>query len=274
MIEEGAASDGSTTSEPRRDHSKFTMAIVLIVGIALGIALAIAIEEWRSSDEDNLVPVEPAQTSVVTTGAPTPTAAPSPSITPSPPAPDDGDPLAGAVWPLPDSDTRYTDPVDAVRGFAVDFVGFTDPVLSEFLLADSRSGEVEVQPTEDGPITIVFVRKLSDDDSWWVLGSASQNVIIQNPDVRAIIDSPLTVSGQARAFEGDVMVELRADGVTEPLFTGAVTGGSEPDFGSFEGTFDFSDPGSGGGALMTVVPSAEDGSVIEAAVMRVFFDAD
>jgi hypothetical protein len=174
---------------------------------------------------------------------------------------------------LPDSDTRYTDPVDAARGFAVDFVGFTDPILSEFLLADSRSGEVEVRPNADGPITIVFLRKLSDDDFWWVLGSASQNVIIQNPDVRAVVDSPVTVSGQAKAFEGNVVVELRADGVAEPLFAGAVTGGSEA-FGSFEGTFEFSDPGDGGGAMMAVVPSAQDGSVVEAAVMRVFFDAD
>ena len=92
--------------------------------------------------------------------------------------------------------------------------------------------------------------------------------------MRDTVDSPLTVSGQARAFEGNVTVELRADGVAEPLFTGAVTGGAGPDFGPFEGTFEFTDPGTGGGALVAIVPSAEDGSVTEAAVMRLFFDAD
>jgi hypothetical protein len=107
-----------------------------------------------------------------------------------------------------------------------------------------------------------------------VLGSASPNVIIQDPAVRAVIGSPLTISGQAKAFEGNVNVELRADGVSEPLFTGTVTGGAGPDFAPFEGTFEFTDPGSGGGALLATVPSAEDGSVTEAAVMRVFFDAD
>src|SRR5688572_23691794 len=182
--------------------------------------------------------------------------------------------LAGAVWPLPDSETRYTDPVEAARGFAVDFVGFTDPVVDEFLVADSRSGEVEVRPTEDGPTTIVFLRKLDDDEFWWVLGSASENVIVQRPTVRDTVDSPLTVSGQARAFEGNVTVELRADGVAEPLFTGAVTGGAGPDFGPFEGTFEFTDPGTGGGALVAIIPSAADGTVTEAAVTRLFFDDD
>jgi Immunoglobulin-like domain of bacterial spore germination len=280
---EEATRDGAETEPRRGGHGKFTLAIVLILGIAIGIAVVLAVESWRSSDDDNLVPVETTQPTAVTT-APVATtqpvavttapAAPAPSITPSPPAPDDGDPLAGAVWPLPDTETRYTDPVEAARGFAIDFVGFTDPVMSEFLVADSRSGEVEVKPSEDGPTTIVFLRKLDDDDFWWVLGSASQNVILQRPTVRDTVDSPLTVSGQARTFEGHVAVELRADGVAEPLFTGAVTGGAGPDFGPFEGTFEFTDPGSGGGALVAIVPSAEDGSVTEAAVMRLFFDAD
>jgi hypothetical protein len=270
MIEEEATSQGPGNAQPSRGHGKLTFAIVLILGIAVGIALVLAVESWRSSDDDNLVPVETVQPAAVTTAP----AAPAPSITPSPPAPDADDPLAGAVWPLPDSETRYTDPVEAARSFAVDFVGFTDPVVGEFLVADSRSGEVEVKPSDDGPITIVFVRKLVDDDSWWVLGSASQNVIIANPPVRATVDSPLTVSGQARAFEGNVKVELRADGAAEPLFTGTVTGGAGPDLGPFEGTFEFSDPGTGGGALVATVQSAEDGSVAEAAVMRLFFDSD
>jgi hypothetical protein len=252
------------TEPPRRVHSMLTLAIVLILGIAVGIALVLAIETMRSNDGDNLVTIPTQPQAVATT----------PPITPSPPAPDADDPLAGAVWPSQDSTTRYTDPVEAARGFAVEFVGFTNPVLGEFLVADSRSGEVEVKPTDDGPTTIVFVRKLGDDDHWWVLGSASQNVIVQAPGVRAIVDSPITVSGQSKVFEGNVKLEMRADGATEPLFSDNVTGGAGPDFAPFEGTFEFTDPGSGGGALLATVPSAKDGGVSEAAVMRVFFDAD
>jgi hypothetical protein len=266
MIEnETDTESGALASQPRHGHSKLTLALVLILGVAVGIAVALAFESWRSSDDDNFEPAATTQAQAVVTNPP---------ITPSPPAPDANDPLAGAVWPSPDSGTRYADPVEAARGFAVDFVGFTDPVLGEFLVADSRSGEVEVKPSDDGPTTIVFVRKLSDDETWWVLGSASQNVIVERPRVRAIVDSPLTVSGQAKVVEGDVAVELRADRASEPLFTGTVTGGSGPDFAPFEGTFEFTDPGTGGGALLATVPSAEDGRVLEAAVMRVFFDAD
>jgi hypothetical protein len=214
MIDDEATTRDPDTKPSRSGHGKFTLAIVLILGVALGIGAVLAIESWRSSDDDNLVPVQTTAPAALSTAPPItpspPAQSTAPPITPSPPAPDADDPLAGAVWPSPEGETRYTDPVEAARGFAVEFVGFTEPVMSEFLLADSRSGEVEVKASEEGPTTIVFLRKLGDDDSWWVLGSASQNVIIQNPDVRATIDSPLTVSGQARAFEGNVKLELRS----------------------------------------------------------------
>ena len=89
-----------------------------------------------------------------------------------------------------------------------------------------------------------------------------------------IVDSPLTISGQSRSFEGNVQVELRADGSAEPLVAEFVTGGAGAEFGPFEGSFEFADPATGGGALLATVPNAEDGGVLEAAVMRVFFDAD
>ena len=239
MIEDDTTSSPPAPTEPGgRRHGKFTLALVLILGIAAGVALVLVIESWQRSDDDKnvLVPVTTsAPQAAATTSVPAVETAP--PITPSPPAPDADDPLQGAVWPVPDSGTRYTDPVEAARSFAVDFVGFTDPVLGEFLVADSRSGEVEVQPSDNGPTTIVFLRKLGDDDNWWVLGSVSQNVVVQSPRVRDIIDSPLTMAGQSRSFEGNVQVELRADGVAEPLVAGFVTGGAGEEFGPFEGSF-------------------------------------
>ena len=279
MIEDDSIEDDTTTSPAAptesggRRHGKLTLAIVLILGIAVGVAVVLVIESWQRSDDDKNVLVPVATTAPAAGGTSTaPAVETAPPITPSPPAPDADDPLIGAVWPLPESGTRYSDPVEAARSFAVDFVGFTDPVLSEFLVADSRSGEVEVKPSDNGPTTIVFMRKLGDDDDWWVLGSASQNVIVQSPRVRDVLNSPLTVTGQSKSFEGNVQVELRADGTAEPLFAGFVTGGAGEDFGPFEGSFEFTDPGAGGGALLATVPNAEDGGVLEAAVMRVFFD--
>lgn len=69
-----------------------------------------------------------------------------------------------AVWPFVSGTTRYTDPVSAARGFAADFVGFTDPVVGDFRQGDSRSGEVPVQAKASAPVTTVLVRKLG--DSW------------------------------------------------------------------------------------------------------------
>jgi hypothetical protein len=233
--------------------------ILATVGVASLIAALVVVEVGRSSNDDNLVAVATTVPLVPFTYHPTPTIAAA------------NDPLSGAVWPLPDSATRYTDPVEAARAFAVDFVGFTDPVIGTFEANDSRSGSINVRSTADGPDTIIFLRKLADDDSWWVVGSASANIVVEDPDVRDVVSSPLTMNGKARAFEGTVNVALRVDGVDAPLFEGVVTGGSGPDFGPFEGTFEFDEPGEGGGALMSVIHSAKDGSVAEATVTRVFF---
>ena len=65
-----------------------------------------------------------------------------------------------SVWPLADSSVTYDDPIDAATEFATELVGFTDPVVGEFQQGDSRSGEVEVRPSADGPVTTVMVRQL------------------------------------------------------------------------------------------------------------------
>src|SRR5690606_34132299 len=117
----------------------------------------------------------------------------------------------------PASGTRFDDPVAAARSFAVDFVGFPEPVVGAFLAGDSRSGEVPVQATEQGPVTTVLVRQLADDGSWWVIGSATPNIEVDAPSWLTAIDSPLHLAGRARAFEGTVNVEIRADGQKGPL---------------------------------------------------------
>ncbi len=175
-----------------------------------------------------------------------------------------------AVWPWFNSETRYDDPVEAATGFAEHFLGFTDPVMGEFLQGDSRSGEVEVQPMADGPVTTVFIRLLGTDDTWWILGSATQNISVDEPTALCEIDSPLAVSGQAFTFEGNVEVQVRADGIEAPLATTAVTGGGS-EMLPFDGLVSFADPGSGSGAVVFLSRSARDGSVWEAVVLRVSF---
>ncbi len=175
-----------------------------------------------------------------------------------------------AVWPWIESTTRYDDPVEAAKGFALDFLGFDQVFAGQYVAGDSRSGELEIRQFRAGPTTTVFVRQLGPDDTWWVLGSATENIRIDEPDALAEIDSPLTVSGESVAFEAVVNVELRVDGSTTPLVDGIVMGGGT-ELLPFEETFTFDDPDEGRGALVLFTISARDGEIQEASVLRVVF---
>ncbi len=175
-----------------------------------------------------------------------------------------------AVWPWVESSTRYDDPVDAARGFAVDLLGFRDPVLGPYLAGDGRSGEVEVRPEADGPITTVMVRQVTDDDSWWVVAAETANIRLTSPDALDEVTSPLELRGQALAFEGAVDVDLVADGSSTPIASGFVTGGGT-ELAPFEGSLEFDWPDVAGGAIILRTTSAEDGQVWEASVLRVRF---
>jgi hypothetical protein len=167
---------------------------------------------------------------------------------------------------------RFDDPVEAARTFATDFVGFEDPIVGDFMAGDSRSGEVEVQARENGAVTTVFVRQLGPDDSWWVIGSSTPNIVVTSPEALQEVSSPLALTGQARAFEGTVNVEVRVDGDVGPLATTFVTGSGGGDLGPFEGEATWgTPPAQPGGAVVFLTISAEDGSVWEASVVRVLF---
>lgn len=188
--------------------------------------------------------------------------------TSEPPLPDD---LRSALWPWVDTDLRFADPVEAATSFATDFLGFDDPIVGAFLAGDARSGEVEIRAGDPGPVTTVLVRQLGDDDTWWVLGSIAENIVIDEPEALEEITSPVTVAGSATAFEGTVEVELRADGNGEPIFEGFVTASGGPEPGPFSDVFEFVSPGETGGALVLRSSSSEDGSVLEASALRVFY---
>jgi hypothetical protein len=174
-----------------------------------------------------------------------------------------------AVWPFASSATRYSDPVSAARGFATDYVGFTNPVVGAFRQGDSRSGEVPVQAKATGPVTTVLVRQLG--DSWWVLGASTPNIQLSSPAALTAISSPVRLQGTSTAFEATVNTQVRQDAGTEPLGTGTVMGGANGQMSPFDGTLAFSRPTTASGAVTLLTRSAEDGSVAEATVVRVKF---
>ena len=174
-----------------------------------------------------------------------------------------------AVWPFASSATRYPDPVSAARGFATEYVGFTNPVVGNFRAGDARSGEVPVQGKSTGPITTVLVRQLG--DSWWVLGASTPNIQLSAPAALSAISSAVRLQGTSTAFEATVNTEVRADGSTQPIGTGIVMGGANGELGPFDGTLSFTRPPTASGGLTLLTRSAEDGSVTEATVVRVTF---
>jgi hypothetical protein len=261
------------TAEPAPEASvpgaRRPLALIVALAVAMAvIAALVAVLLWPGGDEDD-VATEPTTTLAPSTTTPTtePASTAPTTATTAVPAPADA---STAVFPYASSAVRYDDPVDAARGFAVDFVGFTDPVVGEFMQGDARSGEVEVRPMADGPATTVFVRQLGPDDTWWVLGSATANITTDAPGPGDAISSPVAVSGNAVAFEGTVNVEIRQDGARQPIGTGFVTGGGDIPR-PFSGEIEFSAPTAQYGAIVFLTRSEEDGRVWEAAVLRVSF---
>jgi hypothetical protein len=261
-------------------------AVVLVAALVVGLVLITSDDDDETTDsvatteapattvvsdttEGPATTESPATTQATETTEPVATEAPTtePSTTVAP-VPDE---VRTAIWPWFETDLRYADPVEAAVGFATDYLGFVDPLASEFMAGDSRSGEVEIRSVDTGPATVVFVRQLTDDDSWWILGAASENITIDEPEALAEVTSPLTVSGTALAFEGTVDVQLRADGNGEPIFEGFVTGSGGPEPGPYSETFEFTSPGETGGALVMLSLSSEDGSTLDASAMRIFF---
>lgn len=64
---------------------------------------------------------------------------------------------------------------------------------------------------------------------------------------------------------------MREDGNSTPLGNGFVMGGANDEMGPFDATLAFTAPAAAAGSVMLYTLSAEDGRVIEEAVVRVKF---
>lgn len=141
------------------------------------------------------------------------------------------------VWPFLESDLRYDEPAAAALGLAADLVGMFEPRVGEVMMGDARSAEVEVFSGTFAIPTIVSVRQLAD-DHWWVLGSASPNLLLDSPAAGDTVSSPIGLSGTSTASEATVLVDVVAVGASpaddrlhEGFFSG---GGAMGDMAPFE----------------------------------------
>ena len=240
---------------------RVTIPALIVVAIAI-VALIVVV----LTDDDGEVSTSPTTTSgaPTTTSTSTTTSTTSTTTTTMPSGAADT-----AVWPAPGSGIAVTDPVEAARRFATEFVGFSDPVLGGYQGGDSRSGEVEVRPRAGGPVTTILLRQLGTDGSWSVLGTATANIEVDEPAGLATIANPVRLSGRAFAFEGNVAVDIRADDGTI-LATNHVTGRGDQ-MGPFASELGYAAPPTERGAVLFRTYSAENGQVWEAGVVRVRF---
>lgn len=177
---------------------------------------------------------------------------------------------ATIAWPDPTAGEAFATPIDVASAFATELVGFTDPLVGEFMAGDSRSGEVEVRAVATGPATTVLVRQMSD-QNWYVVAATTPAIEVDDPIAGTAIDHPLQVAGRAMAFEGTVQVAVYARGESDPLGTGFVTGSGGGEMGPFDGEIEWDNPGGGWGLVVLSVASAEDGSMWQATVVPVGF---
>jgi hypothetical protein len=224
--------------------------ILLVAGLLVPLAAC--------GDDDDTATSESTTTTTTTTTSTTTTTAVASSA-------------GQVVWPPADGSVIYDDPVAAATGFATDLVGFVDPVVGEFQQGDNRSGEVSVQAAANGPVTTVLVRQLGDDGSWSVLGAATEQIVPTTPAPGASVTSPVQLAGTSTAFEGTVQVAVHPRAAGDPLGTGFVTGGSMGEMGPFEGSLEFTAPGTADGAIVYTALSMENGQVWLAAVVPVAF---
>lgn len=174
-----------------------------------------------------------------------------------------------AVYPTVASGVRFSHPVAAARAFATDYVGFVDPVVGSFDAAGAAAGTVPVRATSSGAVTTVHLERL--DGTWWVTGSTTPDIALDEPAALASIASPVTLHGTSTAFEAQVDVEVRQDDLRAPIGTGFVMGGANGQLGPFDGTVPFTPPTATAGALVLTTVSMESGHVWEAQVVRVRF---
>ena len=235
--------------------------VALLVGVLIGAAAVFA------ADRTGVIELSSSDTTSTTETTNTTTA--DESTTTTDPA---VDPTA-ALWPDPGSDKRFDSPEEVARDFASNFIGFEEVVVGSFQAGDPSSGEVPVQPRANGPITRILVRQLVP-GSWWATGAATDDIRLDSPEPGAVVRSPLRLTGAARAFEGNVQVEVRADGASKPVGNGFVTGGGDqllPFGGSVEFDEEAARPAEYGALVLMELGGEEGNFVNKATVIRVKF---
>lgn len=153
-----------------------------------------------------------------------------------------------AIWPA--DDVVFATPEEAAADFVrTALVNGEDPALGAFEPGDTGSGEIRVDfPGESAGATPsprgrLLMRQLGDDDGWFVIAAVSDGATITTPSAGAVVPAgPLTVEGEARGFEGTVVVSAFSAGDRATEFDSQlVRGGTFADLEPYSTSLDLSD---------------------------------
>ncbi|WP_436792937.1 Gmad2 immunoglobulin-like domain-containing protein [Actinospongicola halichondriae] len=237
----------------------------LIAGGSVAAALLAAVVVFVATDDDDTGVATDTSTTTTTEEATTTSSTTAETTTSTTEAPfvSDVDPY-GVAYPSPLHSQRFDSPETAGASYATEVLGFTELVVVEYREGDSRSGEVVISDRANGPETIVLVR-LMEDDTWYVLGSQTDDIAVDTPTAGDELSSPFDTTGSALAFEGTVDVIVRTQDDPEPIGEGFVTGSGTPPAGPFTGEIEFTAPTEDTpGIVVYRILSAEDGHVTQA----------
>lgn len=248
----------------------FVAAAAAVVATIVGIGIALV------RDDETAVDVRPADDVTTSTTAPV-----------AEDAEDDETVGFDGIWPFWSQEQHdayvadpgigmFFDPEATALEFAREYLRMPDPVAPQgFRSAAGSSGWVEVNPRPGSPmVTRIWVHRYGDDDgAYAVYFAETANIQVDLESLtEPIVREAVGVSGTSTAFEATVDVEVREDG-GRVLGRTFVMGGANGDFGRFADEVPIDEPRAPSGAVVFSTSSAEDGTLQEATVVRVRFEA-
>jgi hypothetical protein len=206
-----------------------------------------------------------------------------------------GQPVFPGIWPFAtkaeleaydnSAGQTYRHPDRTAREFAATYVGMDNPVDFPFRTVGPGTVEVPIGPRYgEGHTTLanpkatfgVVLRQLGtqgESGPWTVVEATAFDVSVTTPSPLEKVTSPMRLTGQALAFEGNVNVTVREDGMLagQALGRGVMTGGGDVKR-PYSGDITFRTPTKPAGAVALTVISAADGQgILLATVVKVRF---
>lgn len=200
-----------------------TMSVRLRITSAVLLLTACSVTSTTDLTTDPTITMPPTTTAVsestTTTIDPDTTTTPATDVT----LPGEDPSSVVAVWPA--ANVVIDDPRDAASQFVVDVLN-VPPVLGPFMAGDGRSGEITLfsPGSEESDRGIILVRRLGENDGWFVIGVANDVSYVSSPLPGAVVPAaPLTVTGVGHGFEASISVTAFLAGDPSTVFDSVVT---------------------------------------------------